>query len=104
MKQTIGFDKQELERNFRFILGSVERLDEQIRMMEEQGLGLRDNLDWQSSAYYLRLEFERVKRGLNDFGVNQVSFIDFETKEAYLERHLSHVTENFCKNRYEERL
>jgi len=103
MKQSIGYDRQELEGNFKFILASIERFDDEVRMMEEQGLGLRDNLDWQSSACNLRIELEKIKRGLNYFNVlERIPYVDLESREGYLSNYLTRVTENFCRDRYEE--
>lgn len=101
MKQTIGYDRQELESNLRFMLASIERSSDEIRMMEEQGLGLRENLDWQSTAFCLRVELERIKRSLNNLNVIPVSFVDLETREHYNERYLPRVTENYVKEHYE---
>jgi hypothetical protein len=102
MNQTIGYDRKELEATMRYILSNVEQLDFNVRMMEEQGLGLRDNMDWRYEAGSLRMALENLKQGLDRLGVLPVSHESFGVRENYEQNYLPKVVEEYCKHHYED--
>jgi len=76
MKKLVGYTESELVDTLHFLLSHIEEMDSEIHMMEEQGLGIRDNLDWESSGKRLRINLEQIKRGLDLFNLEQIPFND----------------------------
>jgi len=94
MEKSIAYSEKDLQNNLDFILSHMHYLDSYIRMMEEQGLGLRDNLDWKSTGKHLRINLEQVKMGLSRFKVRDVPFQDISDYH-YDELFLKKVEEQF---------
>jgi hypothetical protein len=94
MERSVAFNEKEIQKTFRYILDKVSGMDQEIRMMEEQGLGLRDNLDWRSSGRRLRIDLEQLKIGLNYFGVEHTDAVNLN-EYNYEICHLRPVEQNY---------
>ena len=102
MKQTIGYDRKELETSMKYLLAKVDDIDNYIRMMEEQGLGLRDNLDWKSCAKHLRFDLEKVKESLDGLGVLPSTCKRF-SENSYEDHYLPAVVDQWSTGEYNRR-
>jgi len=99
IKQTIGYDREELESLMRHLQAQVDELDWSVTMMEEQGLGLRNNLDWKSSARGVRFALEKIKNGISRLGVSKQDRVVFRESdyEAY---YLPAVVDRYVTKEY----
>lgn len=95
MNQTIGYSKSELDDTFAVILHRIQDIDDRVRLMEEQGAGLRTNLDWASTARGMALDVNDLKNLLNRFGIVDVPYDHRMTSYNYKESHLAKVIEEF---------
>lgn len=95
MNQTVGYSKDDLDHSFEVMRFRLANIDNEIRMMEEQGAGLIEHLDWASSARRLFLELNRVKEELASFGVMDIYYDHLVSSEYSYEGHLGQVLENF---------
>jgi len=74
MDRQISFKEHELFSRLTFLTHKVDLMEAEIGMMEEQALGLRDNLDWKNSAINLRTALETVKGIINEFKVVEAPY------------------------------
>lgn len=93
MKKIIGYNEDDLEMDLTSLATYIADMDSEIKMMEQQGLELRDNLDWRSSGKRLRIKLELIKRKIDGFKVIEIPFRD--VTEFNYERHLLEVKEEF---------
>jgi len=101
LKKIIGYHEDELKSDLTSLDNYISDMDFEIRMMEEQGLELRSNLDWKSSAKRLRIKLELIKRRLDAFGVVKIPFTD--VTEYNYEKWQSEVKEKFEKEHNKQR-
>ena len=96
MLRSISYKESELIPTINYIAEKIDRMDTEITMMEEQGLNLRDNLDWASSGKVLRIQLEDIKRQFCLFGVVQIPFshVNFDSYESHFP---DRVRRNFNK-------
>lgn len=99
IKQTVGYDRKELEAQMKHLLAKVDDIDTYVRMMEEQGLGLRENLDWKSTAKHLRFDLEKVKDVIDSLGVFPTTREHF-SENAYEEYYLPAVVDQWSAAEY----
>lgn len=71
MNQTTGYNKRDLDDTFSVIAGRIRDIDDRIRMMEEQGAGLRTNLDWASTSRGMFLDVNPRHKGDSPFNVRK---------------------------------
>ena len=69
-------------------------------MMEEQAIGLRDNLDWMSSSKTLRDKLENLKEQINRFGCRQLPYeSSLQSRyNCFNEYHVRIIQDRFAKN------
>jgi hypothetical protein len=67
MNKSISYPESELTQTLSALLAYINDASTEVKMMEEQGLGLRNNLDWANSGKILRIKIERMKSCLNTF-------------------------------------
>jgi hypothetical protein len=97
MKKSIAYDEEELKNTYLFIVEHINEMSDEIRLMEEQGLGFCENLDWKSSGKRLRINIEDIKRGLNRFGIIEIEAKDLN-EHNYEDRFLRKVEEKCLEN------
>jgi hypothetical protein len=99
IKQTVGYDRKELEALMKHLMSRVDSIENNVRMMEEQGLGLRDNLDWKSTAKHLRFDLEQVKDVIDSLGVFPTTRKHF-SESSYEEYYLPAVVDQWSADEY----
>jgi hypothetical protein len=67
MNKSISYPESELIQTLSALLTYIEDASAEVKMIEQQGLGLRNNLDWASSGKVLRIKIEKMKSCLNTF-------------------------------------
>jgi CCR4-NOT transcriptional regulation complex NOT5 subunit len=92
MKKSIAYDEKELKDMLLFIVDHINEMSNEIRLMEEQGLGFRENLDWKSSGKHLRINLESIKRKLDQFDIVEIESKDLN-EYNYEDRFLRNVEE-----------
>jgi hypothetical protein len=104
MLRHIAYYEKALHQKITMLSNHIMLMDSEITMMEEQGLGLRKNLDWKSSGKTLRLSLEDIKETVNDFDV--IPPIPFETVNFYTydERIPEKIRRNFIKEHPDTKL
>lgn len=70
MIQYITYKRDEVLNNLEFIRNAMSHMEQLIVYVEEQGLGRRDNLDWEDTGARIREYFEDLRRGMSRFGTD----------------------------------
>lgn len=99
MERSISYKEDDINSTMAYLVNMIMEMEEQIDMMEEQAIGLRDNLDWKSSAANLRSPLERIKGITQGFGI-----VDIEPNHTLAVRdlcfspdHVEKIKERFSK-------
>lgn len=97
MLKAYTYEKEELISLLKSVKSEIDFVNEYVTMMEEQGLGLRDNLDWASVSKIFKIRLNSVKNSLSKLEV-----IDFETEKIYeftYDYHLIEVKDQFVSRK-----
>jgi hypothetical protein len=104
MDRTIAYSEKDLANRFKHLAFCIDNIEFMLKMIEEQVLGFRDNLDWKSTAATLRTNLEKIKGTLNEFDIEKLPtdmlleqdfrmFDDYHIKTIQ-ERFLEHVAKS----------
>jgi hypothetical protein len=87
MMQYSTFQRDDILNTLEFIRNAMSRMEQQIVYMEEQGLGRRDNLDWEDTAARIRAYYEDVRKAMGRFGTevsfepDNITYLENKTRE-----------------------
>jgi len=99
MDRQITYKEDDLHSNLSYTADMLASIEFQIEMMEEQAIGLRENLDWKSVAANLRADLEHIKEQVNGFGIVELKCNQMLQVQnlCFNETHMDEIKERFSK-------